>query len=914
MDTLKSKDRVEHSSDSSIGVGVVMYVDDVAGVRNVGVKWAGAADPKVHPAGQLRKVQELPDKLADVGPGSTVPFQLKVLGRWFEARHELTGEITNQPFDMLPHQVLVAHRVLSSPPAKDGGRHWLIADDVGLGKTIEAGMILEVMRRRAGGSLRCLIVAPASLTGQWQAELRVRFGREFQTFAKTDVNQLESFGQVIASIDTLRLDRFKAALVSVTPWDLVIFDEAHHLTKPGVMRYELAQLLRKKGKARNVLFLTATPHSGNHEHFCHLLHLLRPDRVDPPTRKMKTLHELPLAEMMIRNRKHLVTDAKGNKIFHGIARSLIFSFHPTSAEVDFADEVRDYLKKGYDAAGKLDGQTGAAVGFLMATFGKLASSSREALRRALARRSEVLRGFAEGGEPKESEVSDEDPRAGVSGAVGKGKRGKQSLIDGELDRVDRLLKHLERLPGPDSKLAGFIAEVKKLVAKEPLKLLIFTEYRATLEGVADALEEAFGKGSVATIHGSKKQEERQDIVKHFNTEESPRFLVSTAAGGEGLNMQQRCFTIVNYDLPWNPNVLQQRIGRVYRYGQKKPVVVVNLKVETESDAFADARVYQYLDQKLRTIAETLAKAQGGEGAEDLLGDVLGQAAEQGLSLEELHKQAVEHGAKEAERRINEKAKHVEEILMNPEMMSIFKGLPRFNLEDYKKVEAKVTPEQLGFFVRQYCKHAGATFIQDDNDARRFSFTPTPKLVEIAEGHRKGDPYAAVERIASDKVADATVDKGVAQDGARLLRFGDPVFEAMILHVQFSDFSPVATLDLPADFLGWPERAEGTWVLCELSVSRAEGKRKNILRRELTSFVVPKGGEAAELEGLERVTEAIGGSAQVDVNEARRAHALGRAAGEARLVALLEEVRKEHGGDAALVPEVVDLALAWVRAV
>ena len=121
-----------------------------------------------------------------------MPFQLRVLGRWFEARHEQTGEITNQPFDMLPHQVVVTNRVLTSPPAEDGGRHWLIADDVGLGKTIEAGMILEVMRHRhrGEGAFRCLVVAPAGLVRQWQDELNARFGRIFNIFHKNNVMRL----------------------------------------------------------------------------------------------------------------------------------------------------------------------------------------------------------------------------------------------------------------------------------------------------------------------------------------------------------------------------------------------------------------------------------------------------------------------------------------------------------------------------------------------------------------------------------------------------------------------------------------------------------------------------------------------------------------------------------------------------
>ena len=167
------------------------------------------------------------------------------------------------------------------------------------------------------------------------------------------------------------------------PWDLVIFDEAHHLTKPGVLKYDLARHLREKKKCKNTLFLTATPHSGNHDHFCNMLHLLRPDLVDRPTRQLKHLPDLPLAKMIIRNRKRLVTDAKGNKIFRGIADAMILTFEPAEAEVAFAAEVKRYLKHGYNEASKLDIHGRSAVGFLMATFGKLASSSREALKSAL---------------------------------------------------------------------------------------------------------------------------------------------------------------------------------------------------------------------------------------------------------------------------------------------------------------------------------------------------------------------------------------------------------------------------------------------------------------------------------------------------------------------------------------------------
>jgi superfamily II DNA or RNA helicase len=920
MAMLKAGDRVEHMKDKSLGVGVVQFVNQVADVRTAFVVWSGGIDAVKYTEEQLGQVLDLADQLANVGPRDTVPFQLRVLGRWFESRHEQTGEITNQPFDMLPHQVVVTNRVLTSPPAEDGGRHWLIADDVGLGKTIEAGMILEVMRHRAGGALRCLVVAPAGLVRQWQDELNARFGRVFHIFQDNNVNELQTFDQLIASIDTLKIPRYKQAALEAHHWDLVVFDEAHHLTKSGVLMYDLAKDLRDKKKSKNTILLTATPHSGNHNHFCNMLHLLRPDLVVGANKGLQGLPEdLQLAKMIIRNRKDLVTDAKGNKIFYGIAKTMILEFRPTEAEVEFAEQVKSYLKHGYDEAGKLkkkgQKQEGSAVGFLMATFGKLASSSREALKSALRHRVDVLRGPKSEPDGVDGEVPEENAAAVVGSATTKEKNGKESLIHDEAKFVDKLLARLEELPGPDSKLDGFAAGLKKLVESKPdVKVLIFTEYRATQDVLTITLARLFGKESVDTIHGSKKLDERKEVVKKFNEQDQPRFIVSTAAGGEGLNMQRRCHTIVNYDLPWNPNVLQQRIGRVYRYGQTKPVVVYNLKVVTDSDAYADNKVYQYLEKKFREVADVLAQATG-EGREDLLDDMLGQAAVLGLSIEDLHQMAIEQGQKKVEETINERANHLEQIMRNPDMTGMFRRLPRFNLDDYDKVQSRVTSDHLEFFVKQYCENARLGYRKEEG--KRFSFKPSEKLAELATERQKRDPYAVAGTISTEKVANATVDKEVAQKGARLLRFGDPVFEAMVQHVQYLDFSAVASLDMPADHLGWSRPGQGTWLLFELQIARTDGTRSLVLRRELASFVVPVGGDVAvsKPEIVEHVTEATQGPPRVDVAEARRAFEIGRKAANARLVAMKDEVRAEYPGDEAIAPvPVSELALAWVRAV
>lgn len=649
-----------------------------------------------------------------------------------------------------------------------------------------------------------------------------------------------------------------------------------------------------------------------------MLHILRPDLVLRPTKRLKGLPSLPLADMIIRNRKHLVTDAKGEKIFHGIAGTKILAFKPTKAEIAFAKEVKRYLEDGYNEAGKLDKQGQTAVGFLMTTFAKLASSSRAALKSALQRRAAVLRGTQNDLESGNGEMPEENAARAMGGMIPKEWRGRRSLITGEVKRVEKLLAQLEALPGRDSKLDEFARQLKELVESHPgLKILIFTEYRATQEVLASALAELFGTEIVEAIHGSKKMDERKAVVRRFNEQDQPRFIVSTAAGGEGLNLQRRCHTIVNYDLPWNPNILQQRIGRVYRYGQTEPVIVYNLQVDTDCDAYADYKVYKYLKNKLSDVVDALANATG-EGKEDLLDDVLGQAAEQGFSLEALHQMAIEEGQKKVEETINERAKHLEAIMRNPDMTGIFSGLPRFNLDYYTKVQSQVTSDHLEFFVKQYCQYCEKDGLgYREEGGKRFSFQPSEKLADLAAARQKRDPYAVRGSVSTEKVANATVDKEVAQKGARLLRFGDPVFEAMVEHTQHRDFSAVASLDFPAEHLSWAGREQGTWLLFELQVTRTEGNRSHVLQRELASFLVPVGGDKAESqpELIKHATGSTQGPSRPDVSEARRAFDIARRAAEERLQVLLGEVRAQNPGDEAIGPAPVsDFALAWVRAV
>jgi hypothetical protein len=334
------EDLVEHRSKLALGQGRVLFSQTIAGVVQIGVLWNSSMQPTQHTSEELAVVRPLPDRLAGVGPASRVPFQLKVFGRWFEARHALTGELSNQPFQMLPHQVVVTNRIVNSAP---DNRSWLIADDVGLGKTIEAGMIMEVLRKKTLGRFRCLIVTPSGLMPQWRDEMGSRFGRMFRIFDSKVPNDLEVVDQLLASIDTLKLAKFKQPLRVSTPWDLVIFDEAHHLaTTPNILAYQLAHSLRADAKARNLLFLTATPHSGNNEHFFNMLRILREDLFP---KGAKDYPHVPLKQLMIRNRKSEVTDAHRRKIFKGIGPAKIIPFAPKKEEVAFYEDLQEYLHR-----------------------------------------------------------------------------------------------------------------------------------------------------------------------------------------------------------------------------------------------------------------------------------------------------------------------------------------------------------------------------------------------------------------------------------------------------------------------------------------------------------------------------------------------------------------------------------------
>ncbi len=496
---------------------------------------------------------------------------------------------------------------------------------MGLGKTIEVGLRLAAWRRR-GRARRVLVVCPSGLTRQWQAEMRFKFEQVFHIYASdffvNDAAHWPPNAQVIVSLDLAKRENHLAVRTAAEPWDVVIFDEAHRLSRHAdgrrAERCKLAEALRPR--ARDFLLLTGTPHQGYQDRFLGLLELVRPDL----RREIHTLDANPeiVAEMILRNRKSEVTDAAGSLLFRG-HEVLRHRVAPSPATVRFQKHLADYLRRGYRAsdAGAAEGR---AIGFVMVAYRKLASSSIAAIETALRRRAARLDGAEPA--PKRSATQPEFDLEDLAGggddhdALDPNAPGKAFFGD-ERALLESLLQTAALARASDEKLRMFLDGIVRPLVEAGKNLLVFTEYRSTQEYLHEALRAAFPNDRVALLHGGMRQADRDEAIRAFGA--SARFLVSTEAGGEGFNLQEASHILVNYDLPWNPARLAQRIGRLYRYGQREKVLVFNLHT---ADTFDNQTIAQMLD-RVELLARDMAPV-GGEFDERLHTEIVGELLEQ----------------------------------------------------------------------------------------------------------------------------------------------------------------------------------------------------------------------------------------------------------------------------------------------
>jgi len=643
---------------------------------------------------------------------------------------ESASALTSAKIDLLPHQVVLTHRIATASP-----RRYLIADEVGLGKTIETALILRELASR-GELHRALMIVPAGLVNNWHRELNEVFNLEFEVFGSegdiTDrkTNAFAKHDRLIASIDTLKRPARIKRLLDAPPWDLVVFDEAHHLTAfraGGKIRktenYKLAEAIKEH--SRDLLLLSATPHQGNHFQFWMLVQLLNPTLFSSPEEMLEHRHRLNT--VMFRRTKADACQPDGSPLF---ARRWVHteSFVMGTQERLFYENLRGYLEDGFNLA-KRQGGKGQALGFLMAIFQKIAASSFAAVRRTLKRRLLMLTLHEAFLRDKDLDIEGrerltEEARELVHDEFG---LARDSLGRSEVDRIIADLKYrlvkkldaeaLEFMADPyGSEVAAMNAEeaaiaavemhlpeerlrIRDLLAVFPNeretkaqklldglgvlwrqnaseKIVIFATYLGTVDLLAREIEQTYpGQGVVVLRggdHGAKVAAERR-----FRLKDGPRVLVCTAAGREGINLQFARI-LFNFDLPWNPMDMEQRIGRIHRYGQNHTAQVYNLVL---SDTI-EGRIFLLLDEKLTEIARTVGKVDDqGNVAEDLRAQILGQLSER-LNYDKLYQEAL------SDPELKRTQVELEAALSNSRearqvVFDLFQDLDGFSLDDYK---------------------------------------------------------------------------------------------------------------------------------------------------------------------------------------------------------------------------------------
>lgn len=674
---------------------------------------------------------------------------------------ENAAAMTSAPIDLLPHQVVLTHRIASASP-----RRFLVADEVGLGKTIETALVLRELASR-GELDRALMVVPAGLVNNWHRELNEVFNLNFEIFgSEGDItdrksNAFAKHDRLIASIDTLKRPTRIKRLQEAPRWDLVVFDEAHHLTayRSGgkihkTENYKLAEILRSH--SRDLLLLTATPHQGSHFQFWMLIQLLNPMLFSSPEEMVENRHRLNT--VVFRRTKADACKPDGSPLF---ARRWVHteSFLMNDKERVFYEKLRQYLDEGFDLA-KRQGTKGRGLGFLMAIFQKIAASSFAAVSRTLRRRLIMLTLHEALLRDQELDINGRDKLMSELRALIHQEYAIQTDIMGksEVDRIIadlkyRLVKKLdeeelemasdpygteyasmhaeesaadivnihlpeERLRIQDV-LSSFPEEKETKVTKllEGLgvlwrknaneKIVIFATYIGTVELLSREIEKEFpGQGVVILRggdHSSKLAAERR-----FRRPDGPRVMVCTAAGREGINLQF-ARVLFNFDLPWNPMDVEQRIGRIHRYKQAHTAQVYNLVL---SDTI-EGRIFLLLEEKLEAIAATLGKVdENGKVTEDLRSQILGQLSER-LNYEKLYQDALSdpdlRRTKEELEAALSNSKEAREVVFD-----LFQDLQGFSLTDYQPFSDVTTGvDRIARFYKLAMKQTGHDLIHVD---------------------------------------------------------------------------------------------------------------------------------------------------------------------------------------------------------
>ncbi|WP_337604756.1 DEAD/DEAH box helicase [Dialister invisus] len=512
----------------------------------------------------------------------------------------------------LPHQLHVLERTLETRNIR-----YILADEVGLGKTIEAGMIIKEMKAR-GLITRILVVCPTGLVSQWSVEMQEKFHEKFQVILPSDFDTIRrlidnddvygQFDQVISPMDSIkpvekhagwsdeRVEKYNQERIEAiinSGWDLIIIDEAHRVggSSSDVARYKLGYLLSQASPY--LLLLTATPHNGKTEPFLRLVRLL--DEQAFPN--YKSIVKEQVAPYLIRSEKREAIDNNGNLLFKKRYTHLV-ELHwdeRHSLQRQLYKLVSSYVSKTYDKA-RRNRKKNMCLIFLMIIMQRMVTSSTAAVRQSLERRLRVLlEEETRVNTMSESDWDERDIEDGDADAMGAMSLDRSAEIE-ELKMIISVAKQAE-FQHHDVKVDALFDTIDELQSEDPAqKIILFTEFVGTQVYLKELLE---SRGySVSVLNGSMDIEERNNALNEFKT--STGIFISTDAGGEGLNLQFANI-IINYDLPWNPMKIEQRCGRADRIGQQRDVHIYNMIIGDT----VESRVREVLEEKLSVIMKEL---------------------------------------------------------------------------------------------------------------------------------------------------------------------------------------------------------------------------------------------------------------------------------------------------------------------
>lgn len=721
--------------------------------------------------------------------------------------------VSASQIEALPHQITAVYgEMLPRQPLR-----FLLADDPGAGKTIMAGLLIKELLIR-GDLERCLIVAPGSLVEQWQDEMAEKFSLAFDILSRDQIessmtgNPFIERHRLIVRLDmAARSDELKAKLQAAPDWDLVICDEAHRMAASyfggevkETQRYKLGKLLGTR--TRNLLLMSATPHNGKEADFQLFMGLLDADRFEGRFRE--GVHKADVSDMMRRLTKEELYRFDGTPLFpERRAYTAVYSL--SADEADLYQSVTTYVREEMNRADRTaDNNRRSSIGFALQILQRRLASSPAAIHRSLERRRKRLEerlreeklmrqpGSAPlthapalpSYDPDEIEEAPGAEAEAIEEEIVDAATAAQTIV--ELEAEIAILKDLEeralrlKLSGRDTKWRELESILDDPIMLDPAtglrrKILIFTEPKDTLEYLAHKITGKAGAEAVVVIHGGIAREARRAAIAAFNSDPVVRVMIANDAAGEGVNLQRGAHLMVNYDLPWNPNRLEQRFGRIHRIGQTEVCHLWNLCAANTREGEVYRRLLEKLEEARAALGgkvyDVLGELFEGQALRDLLIDAIryGDRPEKKAELFRKVDGAVDTVAIEklvAERKLTSEG-------MDPNTVAAIR-------EEMERAQARrLQPHFINAFFREAFSLLGGRIAEREKG--RYEILRVPGDLK----HRdrligRGDPVL-------DRYARITFDKAlvIGQPQAELVAPGHPLLDATV-DVVLERFQPL----------------------------------------------------------------------------------------------------------------------------